>query len=273
MLDTLKIFTKVYECRNFTRASELLFISQPTISLKMKRLEAQLGTALFIRQGAKSVQPTAQAAFLYEQAMVMLDLWEQTTYSLQQDSLEKIKCTIACSNTFGLYYLPNLIPSFLERFLNIELKLTIMNSEEAVQQLHQHAADIAFIEKPIETTGLYKKILFQDELVLAGHADAQCWLMREKHSGVRFFNELYIAENGLSPTYMYINNGEMMGRLLQRGVGQAIVPKLSVETLPHKALPEKYNRNMYLVTRPIDVTHPLYAVKQWIEQFFMLTIK
>ncbi|WP_257145351.1 helix-turn-helix domain-containing protein [Bacillus cereus] len=44
-----KIFIKVYEQRNFTRASELLFISQPTISTRIKQLEKQLNTTFFIR--------------------------------------------------------------------------------------------------------------------------------------------------------------------------------------------------------------------------------
>ncbi|OCS88673.1 LysR family transcriptional regulator [Caryophanon tenue] len=268
MLELLQIFVKVYECRNFTKASELLFISQPTISLKMKQLEQQLQVTLFIRQGPKSIQPTAQADYLYEQSMKMIELWHDTAFALHHEDLEEITCTIACSNTFGLYYLPDLMPSFIARFPNVEFTLKIMNSEEAVQQLYQHEADLAFIEKPIETAGLYKKVLFKDELVLAGKATAPHWLMRENHSGIRFFNELYIAEHSLSPTYMYINNGEMMKQLLKRGVGRAVVSKLSVDDLPYERLPDKYNRNMYIVARTRDVAHPLYAVEKWIEEFF-----
>lgn len=268
MLQLLKIFAKVYECRNFTKASELLFISQPTISLKMKQLEEELGVSLFIRKGAKSIQPTPQADFLYDQTMTMLDLWKQTTYSILHESLEVASCTIACSNTFGMYYLPAIMPSFIEKFPNVEFTVTIMNSEEAVQQLQQHEADIAFIEKPIETTGLYKKVLFQDELVLVGKKQAKQWLMREKHSGIRYFNELYIAENNLQPQFMYVNNSEMMRQLLIRNVGRTIMPKLSIGDLPYEKLPEKYNRNMYLLTRHFDSRHPLYTIEQWIEDFF-----
>lgn len=268
MLQLLQVFVKVYECRNFTKASELLFISQPTISLKMKQLEEQLHVTLFIRKGAKSIQPTPQADFLYEQAMTMLDLWKQTVYSIEHESLEVMSCTIACSNTFGMYYLPEMMPQFIERFPNVEFTLTIMNSEEAVQQLQQHEADIAFVEKPIDTTGLYKKVLFQDELVLVGQERSPQWLMREKHSGIRYFNELFIAENNLQPQFMYVNNSEMMRQLLMRGVGRTIMPKLAIGTLPYEELPDKYNRNMYFIMRHVDSTHPLYGIERWIEAFF-----
>lgn len=268
VLQLLQVFVKVYECRNFTKASELLFISQPTISLKMKQLEEQLNVTLFIRKGAKSIQPTPQADFLYEQAMTMLDLWKQTVYSIEHESLEVMSCTIACSNTFGMYYLPAMMPQFIERFPNVEFTLTIMNSEEAVQQLQQHEADIAFVEKPIDTTGLYKKVLFQDELVLVGQEQSPQWLMREKHSGIRYFNELFIAENNLQPQFMYVNNSEMMRQLLMRGVGRTIMPKLAIGTLPYEELPDKYNRNMYFIMRHVDSTHPLYGIERWIEAFF-----
>ncbi|MER1985136.1 MAG: LysR family transcriptional regulator [Solibacillus sp.] len=245
LMDMLRIFTKVYECQNFSRAAELLFISQPTISLKMKQLEQQLDVQLFVRQGAKSVQTTEQADMLYKRAKEMLRFWEETTLALQD--AEPTTLTIACSNTFGVYYVPSCVAELTDAFPSVRLTLNLMNSEEAVHALRQDAADVALIEKPIATDGLTKELLFRDELVLAGSGER--WLMREEHSGVHYFNELYLVENGLTPHKIYANNAELIRQLLHQQVGQTILPKVAVTDVPYQRLPGKYKRNMYLVAQ------------------------
>mgnify|MGYP003365434220 CR=1 FL=1 len=62
----LETFKVVYETKNFSKASEILFISQPTVSAQIKQLENELRTQLFIRNGRKEIIVTAQAELLYE---------------------------------------------------------------------------------------------------------------------------------------------------------------------------------------------------------------
>lgn len=270
MFESLHVFMKVYECRNFTKASELLFISQPTISLKIKQLEQQLGVSLFVRKGVKSVQPTAQATYFYEQALAITDLWNKTLFTLHHADLEETVCTITCSNTFGYYYFPDLLPALIATFPKVHFTLNIVNTEGAVQSIYRHEAHFAFVEKPIETTGLAKKVLFHDELVLAGNADSPHWLMREKQSGSRFFNELYLAETNQTFQMIQVNNIEMQRQLLLRGVGQAIVPRCSVEqtAISYTTLSEKYNREMFMVSQHLDASQHLQKVAGWLEHYF-----
>ncbi|MFF5995085.1 LysR family transcriptional regulator [Lysinibacillus sp. KU-BSD001] len=269
MIETLKVFTKVYELQNFTKASEILFISQPTISMKIKQLEKQLQVPLFIRQGPKHIQPTPAATYLYEQAVMIIEQWEKTEAFLQHGQLYEQTCTMVCSNTFGLYYLPSFMPQLTTQFPSFEFTIDVVNSEQAIDQLMKREADFAFIEKPIETTGIDKKIIFQDELVLAGQLDSNYWLMREKHSGIRYFNELYIAENNIEANYLYANHSELIIRLLQENIGKSIVSKKTLPaSIPYMTLPEKYNRNMYWCSRSIDSGHPLQLIEQFIAHYF-----
>lgn len=269
MIDTLKVFTKVYELQNFTKASEILFISQPTISLKIKQLEKQLQVPLFIRQGPKNIQPTPAATYLYEQAVAIIEQWEKTETFLQHGQLYAQTCKIVCSNTFGLYYLPAFMPQLTKQFPSFEFTIVVVNSEQAIDQLMKHEADFAFIEKPIETTGIDKKIIFQDELVLAGQPDSNYWIMREKHSGIRYFNELYIAENNIEANYLYANHSELIIRLLQEKIGKSIVSRKTLpSSIPYKVLPEKYNRHMYWCSPSFENGHPLQLMEQYIASYF-----
>ncbi|WP_332645708.1 LysR family transcriptional regulator [Lysinibacillus sp. 54212] len=273
MIEILKVFTKVYELQNFTKASEILFISQPTISLKIKQLEKQLRVPLFIRQGPKNVQPTPAASYLYERAITMIEQWEKTEAFLQNGQLYEKKCKIVCSNTFGLYYLPTFMSHLISKFPSFEFTMLVVNSEQAIDKLMKHEADFAFIEKPIETTGLNKKVIFQDELVLAGRLDSNDWIMREKHSGIRYFNELYIAENNIEANYIYANHSELIIRLLQEGIGKSIVSKKTLPpSIPFKTLPEKYNRHIYWCSRSIDNGHPLQSIQQFIATYFHIEV-
>jgi len=72
----LKIFISVYKNKSFTRASEDLHISQPTISEHIKNLENSLGCKLFDRLG-RSIMPTAEADILFPKALQLLDDLEQ----------------------------------------------------------------------------------------------------------------------------------------------------------------------------------------------------
>ena len=58
MFQLIKTFIAVYESRNFTQAAEQLYLSQPTISLQVKKLEEQMNATLFIRNGKQEIRIT-----------------------------------------------------------------------------------------------------------------------------------------------------------------------------------------------------------------------
>ena len=269
MFTTLKIFTKVYETENFSKAAELLYISQPTVSMKMKQLENELNTTLFIRQGMKSIKLTEEATIFYERVKQMMDLWDDTTTLLQTSEQKPTPYTIACSNTFGLYYIPKMIPHLQAAFPQIALTVKMTNSEEALQHVIHHEATVALIEKPIVTNDVTKQILFEDELVLAG-VDHSIWLMREARSGLHFFNELYFAEQGYTPPILTLNNDEMIRQMLLLGVGKTIFPKIGLDQIPYERLAPKYKRTMYLIARNTYDSPMIEACNQWIYEYFSM---
>ena len=81
MFNLLQTFLTVYETRNFTQAAEQLFISQPTVTTHIQKLEHELQAELFIREN-KRVMPTAVADQFYPQAQQMLAEWRTTKQSL-----------------------------------------------------------------------------------------------------------------------------------------------------------------------------------------------
>lgn len=92
----IETFRIVYETRNFSKAAELLFISQPTVSAQIKQLEHDLKTDLFIRQGRKEIIATPPADILYEKSIDLLDEWKHLYQEIQdaEHNLVNFKCQI-----------------------------------------------------------------------------------------------------------------------------------------------------------------------------------
>ncbi|WP_257206173.1 LysR family transcriptional regulator [Bacillus cereus] len=263
----LKIFTKVYELRNFTRASELLFISQPTISTKIKQLEQQLNTTFFIRKGPKNIVPTEAADTFYEYALQAVDAWQDTIEKLQEQ-LKRMRCLIGCSNTIGVHYLPLIMSSLIDKFSHIDFSIYMENSEQIVDLLIKHTIDIGLIEKPMDTQPLQKLTICTDELVFAGNIDSPIWLMREKNSGIHFFNELYIAEQNLNVQFIEVKNNEIIINFLKNGIGKTILSKKGLpDSIPFVELSNRYHRPLYALYRSEDDS-PFKEIFEYIQSVF-----
>ncbi len=78
MNDYLETFISVYESRSFSIAAKELFVTQPTVSVRIEQLEKKLGVQLFVRKYRQEIVPTEAGKILYHQAIRMRELWRDT---------------------------------------------------------------------------------------------------------------------------------------------------------------------------------------------------
>lgn len=257
MFPLFRTFISVYETRNFTHTAEKLYLSQPTISSQIRKLEEHLGVQLFLRSGKQEITPTQEADFLYPRILLILEEWADTRRHLLEKEDFRESCVIGCSHTCAVYFVPRLMPALIQAFPQVDFTLTTMNSEEVLQQLLQKKADLGFIEKPVRHEQLEFRNIYQDQLVLAGVATAPYWLLRENESGLHFYNEHYLEQENLNPHLIHVNNNEAILALLKAGVGQSIISQLAItDAIPWRPLQGESTRAFYLanqetVFRPI----------------------
>ncbi|HDV4121751.1 TPA: LysR family transcriptional regulator [Enterococcus faecalis] len=269
MFKLLKTFQIVYEQMNFSKAATCLYISQPAVSNQIKQLEEELGCSLFLRNGRQDVVPTRQAEVLYNRLLNLADDWQETLTALHQARLPKETCRIAASNTFAVYYLPQLMQHLQTQYATINFVLEMNNSEEVVEKVEKHQVDFGFIEKPLITKGASREEIIQDQLVLAGDPANQNWLVREKDSGVFHYTQQYLEESNQSPTLMTVKNNEMIVKMLELGMGQSLLSRKAItEKIPFQTLGEKYWRSFYFLTRGYLKSSLLQEVKQAIYRFY-----
>ena len=174
---------------------------------------------------------------MYNRLLNLADDWQETLTALHQARLPKETCRIAASNTFAVYYLPQLMHGIYRHSMQQSIfVLEMNNSEEVVEKVEKHQVDFGFIEKPLITKGASREEIIQDQLVLAGDPANQNWLVREKDSGVFHYTQQYLEESNQSPTLMTVKNNEMIVKMLELGMGQSL--------LSRKAITEKFLSNV-----------------------------
>lgn len=272
MIQRIEIFMHAYELKNFTEVANLLFLSQPTVSVQLKRLEKELGVTLFIRQGPKQVIPTKEADFFYKQMLIFRDEWSYMEEQLHNIKEKKELCIIACSNTCATNFVPKIFITLQKEFPSVIFEIRQVNSDEVMDLLEKHEAHIGFIEKPLQHDQFKRFEIFEDELVLAGKEDADLWLMREKDSGIHYYNQRFLEEQNINLPIVEVTSNGAIVAFLKEGIGKTI---LSKETLLKKIPYDSafsYKRFFYCVTRPHPDTSEVNRLNDFIEQQYRLKL-
>lgn len=265
MFQILKTFVSVYETHNFTRTADYLFLSQPTVSAQIKKLEEYFDVVLFIRHGKQEIIPTKEADFLYPRALKMMEEWDDALLHIHMEQNYRENCTLACTQSCGMYLLPKFVPALIERFPMIDFHFPIMEYKAVVHELEQGKLDFGLIEWPERSDHLQRYIVAQDELVLAGTKEANYWLMNECMTPLQEINDHYLRENNLSPALIRTNSYEMIKNLLNQGVGRTIISKLALtEGIPFEALESDNYRHFYFLTKKEVISELLAEVALFI---------
>lgn len=165
-LSELKYIVAVARERHFGRAAETCFISQPTLSVAVKKLEEELGVALFERRkGEVSVtaigeQVVAQAQRVLEEASAIPQIARHG-----QDQLSG-PLRLGAIYTIGPYLLPHLIPTLTDRAPNMPLVIEENYTAVLTEKLKQGELDAILISYPFEEPGIVTLPLYSEPFVV-----------------------------------------------------------------------------------------------------------
>ncbi|MFD1173140.1 LysR family transcriptional regulator [Oceanobacillus picturae] len=239
--DALKTFVTLADVGNFTRTSQALHISQPSVSLHIKNLEKEFHTELFIRS-PKSVQITPTGKILYDRAKQIIAMYEQTKEDIathHQSIQGQLK--IGASFSIGEYILPMFLQRLQEDFPALELEVVIGNTEEIIEQVRLFQVDVGLIEGQSNEKELTVQPFMKDELSVICSNDhelaekkhlsikdlqQQTWITREDGSGTREFLNHVIRSNGLSvKSLLSISSNQGIKESVMRGMGLSLLSR------------------------------------------------
>lgn len=162
----LRVFHTVAQRHSFTKAAAELCITQPAVTKHIHEIEDHFKIKLFERNGNK-IKLTAAGETLFQHTNQLFALYGNLEFEMNILTQRHIgKLRIGASTTVAQYVLPPVLAAFHKKFKDIKITLTINNTEQIEQALHNKSIDLGIIEGYTKNT-LFKYTEFvKDELVL-----------------------------------------------------------------------------------------------------------
>lgn len=160
----LRYFAEVAQTANLSRAAERLGISQPSLTLSIQRLEANLGAPLLLRS-QKGVLLTPAGERLFSQVRRLLEDWEKVRSSAVRthDAVEG-RYILGCHPSVALYSLKHFLPDLLGEFPALELNLQHDLSRRVTEAVVSLRVDIGIVVNPAPHPDLVLRKLCTDEV-------------------------------------------------------------------------------------------------------------
>ena len=162
----LEYIVAVADCKSFAKAAEKCHVTQPTLSVQIKKLEAHLDVAIFDRT-KKPVRPTEIGIQIIEQARISLGELNRISEIIRFEEHEgRKKLRLGIIPTLSPYLLPMFSLPFLEQNPNIQLIVNEMISEDIIYSLYNNKIDIGILVSPDDTPDLKQITLFYESFIL-----------------------------------------------------------------------------------------------------------
>jgi len=243
IVDALRVFVTVVEQSHFSKAGELLNLSQPGVSLHIRNLENEFGTKL-LHRSPKQVRLTEAGSILYKHAKQILAHYIEAGQEIQrlQDQVTG-SIHIGASFTIGEYILPSKLAEFANQYPQVNLQVTIGNTEEIIGDVRSNQLDIGFIEGETHESDTDLTIIpyMKDEMIVVAPSDHplsecivvendmlkdQVWVLREHGSGTRAFSDHFMQETAIQVKRSYVfNSSQGVKEAVSAGLGIALLSR------------------------------------------------
>lgn len=271
-VDLLKIFVTVAEQQHFSRAAELLNLSQPGVSMHIRNLENEFGATLFHRS-PKHVQMTEAGNILYTRAKQMLALYEEAKQEINElHNVVTGTLRIGASFTIGEYLLPKILAGYANENPHVEVHTFISNTEEVLQSLRSNQIDIGLVEGQVVYTDVDTQPFMEDEMKLIASSNHpltkeenslqnRVWVLRETGSGTRAYSDRFIHDYQLKmKRHFTFSSTQSVKEAVAAGLGIAILSdwtvrkELQTGEILHIPLKEK-------LIRPFSIVRGKYYIE------------
>ena len=269
-LTQLEYIVAIDEYRHFATAAEKCFVTQPTLSMQIKKLEDELGVIIFDRS-RQPVVPTDLGAKLIEQARMTLSATQRIKEIIQEEQQEvEGTLKIGIIPTLAPYLLPVFIGPYIRKYPAVKVEVEELVSEEIIRRLKRDILDVGLFVTPYHDEKIVERPVFYEEMLEYAHPD--CELLKKKEvwhedivtsdiwmlgNGHCFRNqvvnlcEMSASQHKNLPFEFESNSLETLMRIVDVEGGFTLIPELALQYMS----PEKKKQ-----VRSIANTKPLREV-------------
>ncbi|MDZ7592499.1 MAG: LysR family transcriptional regulator [Rubrivivax sp.] len=239
----LRVFVEVARQGSVLRASEVLHLTPPAVSLQIKEIENQVGQRLFDRANRRITLSTAGEYFLVYARRLLGTLKEAEDAMARFARLESGRLTIGMVSS-AKYFLPQLLARFHTEHPAIDVRLRLGNREQLVAMMEANEVDLCVMGRaPVdfasraEPFAMHPHVLVtapthrftRAESVPAQALADEAFIVREPASGTRTALQEYLDQHRLKPTFvMEMPSNEAIKQAVMAGMGVSL---LSLHTI------------------------------------------
>ena len=269
-LTQLEYIVAIDEYRHFATAAEKCFVTQPTLSMQIKKLEDELGVIIFDRS-RQPVVPTNLGAKLIEQARMTLSATQRIKEIIQEEQQEvEGTLKIGIIPTLAPYLLPVFIGPYIRKYPAVKVEVEELVSEEIIRRLKRDMLDVGLFVTPYHDEKIVERPVFYEEMLVYAHPDSELlkkkevghedivtsdiWMLGNGHcfrNQVVNLCEMSASQHKNLPFEFESNSLETLMRIVDVEGGFTLIPELALQYMS----PEKKKQ-----VRSIANTKPLREV-------------
>ncbi|MDX8414046.1 MAG: LysR family transcriptional regulator [Mariprofundales bacterium] len=237
-LKQLHVFSVIAEERSFSRAAKRLFLTQPAVSIQIKRLEHQVQMPLFDRSGRQVSLTHAGEELLLHSRLIQQQIDEADRMLADLRGLKRGAVTLTMAATAN-YFAPQMIAGFHTFYPDARITLEVSNREGLIAALDEDHSDMVimgrppaaldvdiepFCDNPLVVIASPNHALAQQRSILLCRLIEEPFIMREVGSGTRIAIQHFLDKHGLAPNIvMEMNRTEAIKQAVMAELGVGIV--------------------------------------------------
>lgn len=252
-LQQLEYILALDKHRHFAKAAEACFVTQPTLSMMIQKLEDELGIKLFDRK-RQPIQPTEDGREIIERArQIVADVSRLKEYTKERKQDVSGEVRMAIIPTLAPYLLPLFLNSLMEKHPQLKVKIRELVTEDIISQLKKGELDIGVMATPVNEPTLKEHPVFYEEFfaytaddepiakkkyILPKDIDlSKLWLLEEGHClRDQIFNLCELKKKDQQSDRLHYQAGslETLKNLVDNNRGVTILPYLATLNLTKK---------------------------------------
>lgn len=215
-LDQVKTFVVVAQLRNFTRAATQLHVSQSTITLRIKALEAEVERDLLERD-SRSVKLTSAGETFLPYARSIVDLVEESSMRLRLGGEHSERLVIGTLDSVWHHLLFPAVQAFQSDFQHVNMRLITGHSSDIIRQLFEGLLDVGMILVPPNDASFEVECIGEYPIVLVASSDVAC-------------EEPVTCETIATLPLVYVDWGVEFAEWYEQNIAKGTIPTLRVDT-------------------------------------------
>ncbi|HPQ08828.1 MAG TPA: LysR substrate-binding domain-containing protein [Bacteroidia bacterium] len=275
-IQQLEYIVALYQYGNFAKAAEKCFVTQPTLSMMIKRLEEELNVVIFDRN-KNPIEPTDVGLQIIQKSQQILnEIEELKIFANQNKTSKKGNLKLGILPTIAPYLLPLILNSFSKKYADITLEINELTTDEIIEQLHKGLIDIGILATPlndkdilekklfIEKFYIYtsdKKLLKSKKVSLKDIKNQTMWLLKEGHCFRNQVIEICHPQNKSSVQFI-AGNLDTIIKLIDFHGGTTIIPELMIKYLSKSQFKKVVSFENPVPAREISIVQNKLFIKE-----------